>query len=68
MFILLNKKKYESLCLGLLQFVLFTPPPPFIFTQPLVIYLYMSGTNVKSARLNTPLACHYVRIRIVSPS
>ena len=43
MFILLNKKNMKSLCLELLQFVLLIliTPPPFIFTQPLVIYWYV---------------------------
>ena len=43
MFILLIKKNM-SLCLELLQFVLFIliTPPPFIFTQPLIMYWYMS--------------------------
>ena len=59
MFILLNKKKYESLCLELLQFVLLIliTPLPFIFTQPLIIYCYMSNLS----RLNTSFTCHYVQ-------
>jgi hypothetical protein len=60
MFILLIKKKYESLCLELLQFVLLIliTALPFIFTQPLVIYWYMS---------NLPDSTHHLRVITFKP-
>jgi hypothetical protein len=60
MFILLIKKKYESLCLELLQFVLLIliTALPFIFTQPLVIYWYMS---------NLPDSTHHLHVITFKP-
>ena len=51
------KKKYESLCLELLQFIL--------LILSTLLHLHSASchilVHVESARLNTPLMCHYVQ-------